>query len=338
MVARILGLVETRAAKKVIAREGITPLDTAVRILKVTMLAMCFSTEVSHVTRELSEKDALRSFIGMQPVPAAEEVYRFLSRFTADQFVEMVLKLLNSLCGSRKEGATAIVVDTTDLRLNLNWFRKNYGKAALADKEYKWAYSSSKGYYIGMKLVLAIERQYLKPLAFIVFPGGPSDSKIFDRIVTELIRRRILRKGDTVICDKGFYAYKHYVDCIRTYGIVPLIFPRKNFKLWKVVRGIQLALDFFNDKKDRLKKKIALLRQLLQEFEKKITQWDDFMSERSLIEDIFKVMKQTFSLDHLHKFTYASVAKHTAMGVLLVGIAVHLGFGDKEQLQRLAEW
>lgn len=49
-------------------------------------------------------------------------------------------------------------------------------------------------------------------------------------------------------------------------GIVPLIFPRKNFKLWKVVKGIQLAPDFFNDKKDRIKKKMALLRQVLQEF------------------------------------------------------------------------
>lgn len=128
------------------------------------------------------------------------------------------------------------------------------------------------------------------------------------------------------------------MDCIRTYRIVPLIFPRRNFKLWKVVRGIQLALDFFNDKKDWVKKKITLLRQLLQEFEQKITHWEDFMPKRSLIEDIFKVMKKTFSLDHLHKFTYASVAKHTALGVLLVGVAIHLGFVEMEQLQSLAEW
>ena len=58
------------------------------------------------------------------------------------------------------------------------------------DKDYKWAYSRSKGYYIGMKLVLALEYPSLKPLAFLVFPGGPSDSKIFDEIVAELIRRK----------------------------------------------------------------------------------------------------------------------------------------------------
>ena len=62
-----------------------------------------------------------------------------------------------------------------------------------------------------MKLVLAIEYPSLKPLAFLVFPGDRSDSKIFDEIVTELIRRKILRKGDFFVLDKGFYAYKHYI-------------------------------------------------------------------------------------------------------------------------------
>lgn len=109
MVDRILKLIETREAKKIIARERITPVNIAVKMLKVSLLAMCFSTEVSHVTRELSEKDSLRSFIRMRAVPGVKEVYRFLSRFTSDQFVEMVLKLLNRLCGSRKEGATMIV-------------------------------------------------------------------------------------------------------------------------------------------------------------------------------------------------------------------------------------
>ena len=35
-------------------------------------------------------------------------------------------------------------------------FRKKYNSEDLKDKDYKWAYSRSKGYYIGMKLVLAI--------------------------------------------------------------------------------------------------------------------------------------------------------------------------------------
>ena len=47
-------------------------------------------------------------------------------------------------------------------------FRKKYKSEDLKDKGYKWAYSRSKGYYIGMKLVLAKKYHSLKPLDFLV--------------------------------------------------------------------------------------------------------------------------------------------------------------------------
>jgi len=63
-----------------------------------------------------------------------------------------------------------------------------------------------------------------------------------------------------------------------------------------------------------------------------------FKQKRSLIEDVFKVMKGTFSLDEIHSFTLSSVTKITSPGVVLIGIAISLGFRDKGSLQRLAEW
>jgi len=51
--------------------------------------------------------------------------------------------------------------------VDINWIRKKYYNSEdLEDKDYKRVYSRSKGYYIGMKLVLAIEYHFLKPLAF----------------------------------------------------------------------------------------------------------------------------------------------------------------------------
>ena len=81
----------------------------------------------------------------MLDVPDAKDAYRFLSRFTADPFVNMVLRILNAICGKRKRGKTVIIGDTTSLTVNLNWFRKKYKKEDLEDKDYKWAYSKSKG-------------------------------------------------------------------------------------------------------------------------------------------------------------------------------------------------
>ena len=178
----------------------------------------------------------------------------------------------------------------------------------------------------------------LKPLAFLVLPGGPSDSKIFDEIVTELMRRKIVRKSDHPVLDKGFYAYRHYTEGLTEYGIVPLIFPRVDFKLKKVLNHIQHPIDFFNDNPSRVKEKIRHLETILAEFKHNILNWVHFKSKRSLIEDVFKVIKGTFSLGKIHRFTLASVTKIASLGVVLAAISISLGFGDKESLQKLAEW
>ena len=79
-----------------------------------------------------------------------------LSRFTVDQFVYMVLRTVNAVCRKRKSVKTIIIGYSTNLTVDINWFRKKYNSEDLKDKDYKWAYSRSRGYYIGMKLVLAI--------------------------------------------------------------------------------------------------------------------------------------------------------------------------------------
>jgi len=45
-----------------------------------------------------------------------------------------------------------------------------------------------------------------------------------------LKRRRLIRFGDSIIMDKGFYAYKNYLIGIK-HGIAPLNIPKKNFRL-----------------------------------------------------------------------------------------------------------
>ena len=68
----------------------------------------------------------------------------------------MVLRTVNAVYGKRKIVKTIIIGDTTNLTVDINRFRRKYKSEDLKDKGYKWAYSRSKGYYIGTKLVLAI--------------------------------------------------------------------------------------------------------------------------------------------------------------------------------------
>ena len=135
-------------------------------MLKVVILAMFFEGDITFVITELKAKASLREFTGVYDVPDAKEVYMLLSRCTVDQFADMALRTVNAVCGKRKIGKTIIIGYTTNLTVDINWFRKKYNSEDLKDKDYKWAYSRSRGYYIGMKLVLAIEYHSLKPLAF----------------------------------------------------------------------------------------------------------------------------------------------------------------------------
>lgn len=124
--------------------------------------------------------------------------------------------------------------------------------------------------------------------------NSPNDSKLFDDIINELSRRRVMRKGDIVVLDKGFYAYYHYTDGLVKYGILPLIFPRKNFKLGKVLNGIIPPLEFYTDKPNRIQEKISFLKKLVNNFKKLISNWESFKYLRSFIEDISKLRKMHF--------------------------------------------
>ncbi len=99
---------------------------------------------------------------------------------------------------------------------------------------------------------------------------------------------------------------------------------------------IQLSLKFFDDNPSRVKEKIRNLETILAEFKHYILNWKHLKPKRSLIEDVFKVIKGTFSLGKPHRFTLASVTKIASLGVVLgvvlAAIAISSGFWDKESL------
>ena len=73
-----------------------------------------------------------------------------------------------------------LIIDSTDVSLDLNWFRKKITKADLEKKEFKWGYSSSKGYYMGYKHTMVIKCPSLKPVVFLFHQGSPNDAKLYE--------------------------------------------------------------------------------------------------------------------------------------------------------------
>jgi len=161
--------------------------------------------------------------------------------------------------------------------------------------------------------------------------GSPNDAKLFYQILKELKKRRVIREGDVVIADKGYYSYKNYLKGITRFRIVPLIFPRKNFSLGRLLGLFSYPLDVFNS--NSLRKDVFI--KLARKFREMILRWERCRSIRSRMEDLFKLAKNAFSLDRLHRYTRKSVKKFVGLNVLLLGMVVSMGIRKKEELHRL---
>jgi len=337
LLEQILTITTSRRTKQELAKHGITPVTKAGTVLRTVLIAMFFFVEVAYVVEELRKRSGLRTFAHIAEVPSADEVYRFLSRFDEDRFVSLVSGVLNSLCTRtcrRKPGT--ILVDSTAITLDLNWFRRTFTKVQLMARDFDWGYSPVHGHYIGYKLTMAVDYPSLQPLAILLHRGSPHDSPLFEEILKELKRRRITRPGDLVICDKGYYSYQNYVDGIIDFRIVPLIFSKKNFNEKKLLNRLSFPLSVFGRSDTR--ERVRLFKRLVRKLIDGLAHQDSYQAIRSLIEDVFKLAKDAFSLKKFHRYTTRSVKKAVCLNVLLVGLVVSLGFRSKKQLQRLAEW
>jgi len=337
LLEQVLAVISTRRAQQEFSKYEITPIKTATDAVKIAIIAMFFSVDYAFVIREMKNRKRLRRFVGIKDVPSVETVYSTLSKIDENQFVSLIIGVLNSCCKwKRRRGMNTFLVDATAITLDLNWFKRSYSKAKLEKREFKWGYSPTHGHYIGYKLTLALDSRSLQPVCFLLHPGSPHDSILYDEIMTELKRRRIIRIGDIVVFDKGYYSYNNYIQGIFEFNIVPLIFSKKKFSISKLMRKCIYPLWIFgrSDTKILMKRFASLARRLFMHLRDEIP----FLEKRSLIEDVLKTAKNAFGLRKIHKYTTKSVKKTICLNVLLLGLVISLGFDKKIDLQRLAEW
>ncbi len=119
-------------------------------------------------------------------MPSENEIYKTFSQYDPDNFSYFVLDILNELCPMIKRGSRGIIIDSTYINLNLNWHAKKISKNSLEDKEYKWGYSTHRGFFVGMKLTLALEYSTLKSLMFLLNEANVPEAKIYPMILEEL--------------------------------------------------------------------------------------------------------------------------------------------------------
>mgnify|MGYP000507017551 CR=1 FL=1 len=97
-----------------------------------------------------------------------------------------------------------------------------------------------------------------------------------------LKRRGLIKFGDSIIIE-GFYAYKNYLIKIR-YSVVPLIIPKKYFRIERLEGLISYLLFIFNS--NNVEKERKRYRKLVKLFEGLKL---NIKSLRSIIEDVIKL-------------------------------------------------
>jgi len=182
-------------------------------------------------------------------------------------FREIILFILNSKHKKEKEAFNSNY--GLDISLDLNPFRRK-------DLSNKHTDGVIQPNFLGMKIVVLIDSQTLTPVFFHIYPANIHESRIYPVILEMLKRGKLIRFGDAVIMDRGFYGYRNYLIGLR-YGIIPLIIPRKNFR------------------EEKLKGLVGYPLSIL-----------------STVEDVIK-LGEAFSMRDLHRYSVESVRKKFAL-------------------------
>jgi hypothetical protein len=337
LLDKIFKIIGSRKSRMIISSKGIKNVNMMVLSIKIIFTAIFFDITVEFVVEELKRDKKLRKFFEIQDdVPSATQVSEFLSRFSSDTYVKIVNSVLMNVKPLKRRGKRTFIVDATPVDLDYNIKRKKRSKKHLEKQNLKWSYASSYGFYIGFKATIVIEHESALPVAILIHSGAPHDSKLFDEVLENLRQRRIIRKGDTIIFDKGYYSYQNYQTGISKYKIVPLIFPKENFKIQKLKDTLTYPLRVFKAKKHEkeAKKLYNTLKKILME---KIENWKQYKPIRGKIEDFFKLCKSGLNLKKLHKYTPESAERTTILTVFLAGLIVTQGYNSKTALQKLSE-
>jgi hypothetical protein len=244
-----------------------------------------------------------------------------------------VIKRLNKEFKAKNRGKRTMIIDSTDIQFDINLEKRYYTEEKLKEKGFKIGFSSSKGYYIGGKLTLSIDKDTCQPLAMLFHPGAVPDTEIYLEMLEELKKRRILRHEDLIIADKGYYSYDNYEISVLKYKIIPLIYPKKNMRKEKVLCRFCYPLECFSTKKHEK----PIYRRIVSKFSALIDKWKNFKNTRSLIEDFNKFMKNGVGYTKIPVVTYKSAAKNTFLSVLLAGLIISKLTPHNKTLQSLAE-
>ena len=336
LLKKIFKIIDSRKSLQILASYGFKNLNKQIFAFKIIFINMLLGLDISFILNELESKKELRDFFQISEISTADQVYKIFSQQDSENLLKALNRILNHQNRVKRRAKKTFIIDATPVDLDFNFNRNKKTKEHLKSLNLKWSYSSSKGFYIGFKATVILDYDCMNPVSILIHSGAPNDAKLFDEIMENLQKRRIIEKGDIIIFDKGYYSYKNYQLGISKYKIVPFIFPKDNFNKTKLNDQLSYPLQVFKKTKKILAQK-QFYNNLKIELFKKLENWKKFKPIRGKIEDFFKLLKQGLNMREIHKYTSKSVEKTLYLNVFLGAIIISQGFYSKTAIQQLSE-
>ena len=226
LLGKVIKFIENEKVKDIYNRNGIKNRAKFVIYLKIFFIHIFFNYRISDVVSELNRSSKLRKFAGISEVPDESQVYEYLSRYNPEIYCNIVNSILKKFFKPRKRRKDVYITDATPVECDINILRKYISPEHLKKLRLKFGYSNSKGYFVGYKVTMVLEKNTRTPVSILIHPGAPNDSKIFDEVLKELKRRSLIKPKDLIYFDRGYFSYENYKIGINKYKIIPVIFPK----------------------------------------------------------------------------------------------------------------
>lgn len=337
LLEKIFKIIDDKRALDIYARNGVKNCKMMVICIKIIFLSMFFDYTVTGVIDEVNRDFKLKKFLKIEgDVPTADQVFEYMSRYSPLQYNNIFNSVLSVFYNKKRNRRNTYIIDATPVACDINIVKKYVTAERLEKLKLKWGFSTTKGYFIGFKVSMVLDKESMCPIQVLIHPGAPNDAKLFEIILKELKRRRLIQYHDVILADRGYYALKNYNIGILRYKILPIIFPRSCYSKDKIQNALNYSLDVFH-KTNKAKLLKTQIKELYKDLIEELDNWKDLKPIRGIIEDFFKAAKGAFGLDVFHSFTEKSMHKNIYLCLLLTSLVVQYGFKTKRKLQQLSE-
>ncbi|RZB29514.1 MAG: hypothetical protein AEth_01025 [Candidatus Argoarchaeum ethanivorans] len=198
--------------------------------MKVITIADLFGGAYSDFISELEKNRKRNRFVDVKEIFDLAYLYKLHSKLDVKTLSTFFRGIFKVSTRRRQKRRRYILIDATSIKIDLNTWR-NRRRIGKDGKPYKWSYYPSKGYYVGFKLIVAIDTENYELLGYELHNGCPNDAKILVSFLEKLYSSKKMIRGDFIICDKGYSSMKDYIATINRFFVVSIIYLRKNINI-----------------------------------------------------------------------------------------------------------